>query len=190
MQAALSLVLFACLIALVAVRAGMLRRRGIQAMVFGKTNKSDFVIPFVAAGLLYALLAGAFGWPIWNVLVDRFWSGELTGWIGIGFCVLGLVGFAATLVSFGESFRVGIDVDAPAKLVTTGAFALSRNPIYVSFLFFFFGLFLINRNLVISVAVVGFAFAIHRQILREEAFLAKQYRAEYAAYCRKVRRYL
>ena len=30
----------------------------------------------------------------------------------------------------------------------------------------------------------------HRQILREEAFLKKQYGGEYAAYCAKVRRYI
>lgn len=30
----------------------------------------------------------------------------------------------------------------------------------------------------------------HRQVLREEAALRVQYGEEYAAYCRKVRRYL
>jgi protein-S-isoprenylcysteine O-methyltransferase Ste14 len=34
-------------------------------------------------------------------------------------------------MSFGTSFRVGIDVEHPDKLVTTGIFAVSRNPIYV-----------------------------------------------------------
>jgi hypothetical protein len=38
---------------------------------------------------------------------------------------------AASLVSFGKSFRVGIDIDYPDKLVTSGVFAITRNPICV-----------------------------------------------------------
>jgi hypothetical protein len=44
-----------------------------------------------------------------------------------------LIGFAVTLKSFGDSFRVGIDEKKPDKLVTSGMFAISRNPIYVCF---------------------------------------------------------
>jgi len=51
-------------------------------------------------------------------------------------------------------------------------------------------MFLIHHNLLITIAAVFFAAMIHRQILREEAFLKKQYGGEYAAYCAKVRRYI
>jgi len=40
------------------------------------------------------------------------------------------------------------------------------------------------------VAVALFAIAIHRQVLREEAFLKKHYGDACAKYCEKVRRYL
>ena len=42
--------------------------------------------------------------------------------------------------------------------------------------------------------IVGYLLAgvvvIHRQVLREEAFLRQHYGDEYAAYCRRVRRYV
>lgn len=95
-----------------------------------------------------------------------------------------------TLISFGDSFRVGIDEEKPDRLVTTGMFGFSRNPIYVCFDSFFIGLFLVHKNIVILVAVIAFALLIHRQILREERFLRSHYGAEYEEYCRNVRRYL
>jgi len=88
------------------------------------------------------------------------------------------------------AFRVGIDEKKPDKLVTSGLFALSRNPLYVCFNTFLVGQFLVHRNIVIAVAAVGFALAIHRQIWREETFLSVHYGAEYEKYCKKVRRYL
>ena len=103
---------------------------------------------------------------------------------------LAIIGFILTLISFGNSFRVGIDVKTPGKLVTTGMFSISRNPSYVCFLLFFIGLFMIYCNIVIAVAVVLFALVIHRQVLREEKFLRDYYGVEYEVYCWKVRRYL
>ena len=94
------------------------------------------------------------------------------------------------LPHFGNSFRVGIDEQKPDKLITTGMFAYSRNPIYVYFDMYFIGQFLIHRNIIIVAASAGFALAIHRQILREERFLSSHYGSEYDEYRSKTRRYL
>jgi len=186
----ISVVLFAAFIALVAGRAMMLRRKGIKAIVFGATDKSDFLlVPFVLV-ILYAICSGAFGLPIWKSLVSPFWETQIPGTVGIVLCAASVIGIAATLVSFGDSFRVGIDEHKPDKLVTTGMFAFTRNPIYVYFDAFFCGQFLIHRNIIIAAASAGFALAIHRQILREEKFLIAYYGGEYEEYCKKVRRYL
>ena len=190
LQYQLSIILFALFIISVLIRAATLRRRGIKAMMFGETDKSDFILmPFIL-GVIYTLCSNAFSWPMWGSLVFRFWQSEIPGWIGLGLGVVALVFFIYTLVSFGISFRVGIDEKDPASLVTTGAFAISRNPIYVCFLIFFTGLFLVHCNVVIALVLVAFALVIHRQILREEKFLASYYTTEFEAYCRKVRRYL
>lgn len=186
----ISVIMFATFIALVAGRAAMLRRKGIKAIVFGVTDKSDFLlVPFVLA-IVYTVCSDAFGLPMWRPLVTPFWETRIPGFVGLTLCSIAVIGIAASLVSFGNSFRVGIDEQKPDKLVTTGIFAISRNPIYVCFNTFFCGQFLIHRNIIITVAVVGFAAAIHRQVLREERFLSSHYGVEYTEYCRKVRRYL
>ncbi|MCL2162783.1 MAG: isoprenylcysteine carboxylmethyltransferase family protein [Oscillospiraceae bacterium] len=190
MQKTLSVILFALLVVMVLARAVKLRKRGVRVIVFGQTDKNDFLlVPFVLA-IVYTALAGAFGFPIWRVLTQPFWSNAVPGWVGLVLCLAAVIGVALTLVGFGDSFRVGIDESKPDKLVTNGMFAISRNPIYVCFLMFCAGLFLVHRNVAITVADVLFALVIHRQVMREEKFLATHYGAEYEEYRKKVRRYL
>jgi len=175
---------------LVAGRALMLRKRGIRAIVFGKTDKSDFLLVIMVALFVYPAIAAQAGLPMWPPLVSHFWETAAPGWAGVALCTVALAGFAASIVSFGRSFRVGIDEERPGKLVTAGMFAVSRNPLYLCFILLFVGLFLVHRNIVVMAAAILFTLAIHRQILREEAFLQKRYGDEYEDYCAKVRRYL
>lgn len=189
-QNVLSICLFVLFVIMIQVRTAMLRRKGIKAIVFGATDKSDFLLVPVLLTIAYTALANTFGLPMWRVLIRPFWDSATPGWAGLFLCIAAVVGFALTLISFGESFRVGIDEIKPDKLITSGMFAISRNPIYVCFLIFFAGLFLIHRNIVIAAAIIVFALAIHRQILREEKFLESHYGPEYDEYRKRVRRYL
>lgn len=184
---ALALILF---FALLGGRAVALNRRGIRAIVFGETNKTDFLLAPVFLFFAYAVFACAFDLPMPRLLVRPFWISPAAGWLGLALCALALAGFALALRSLGDSFRVGIDEKHPDKLVTSGLFALSRNPIYVCFLLFFSGMFLMYPNLAFVAVLLAFAAAIHRQILREEVFLRAHYGVEYEDYARRVRRYL
>jgi len=175
---------------MVLVRAAVLRKHGVRAMVFGQTDKSDFLLVPLMLTIIYSAVANTFGLPMWSVLIRPFWNNPIPGWIGVALCFVSCIGFLLTLIGFGDSFRVGIDERTPGKLITNGMFAISRNPIYVCFLLFFSGLFFVHHNIVIAAAVVVFALAIHRQVLREETFLALHYGEEYEEYCKKVRRYL
>jgi protein-S-isoprenylcysteine O-methyltransferase Ste14 len=190
-QAFFSVLAFAGFVVLILTRAAMMRRRGIRAIVFGVSDKSDFLLVPIVLLVAYSTLANTFGGlPIARRMVQPFWASIVPGWFGVLLCTLAIVGLVLALRSFGDSFRVGIDEEKPGGLVTTGLFAISRNPIYVCFLAFFIGLFLIHRNAILAIAVVLFWLAIHRQIRREEAFLASHYGAEYESYRRQVRRYL
>jgi len=181
---------FVCLVVLVIARTLVLRRRGIRAMMFGDTDKSDFVLPPIVLIIVYGMIARGFGWPMWAPLVAPWWTTDVPGWIGVVLCWLAVVGLAWTLWSFGESFRVGIDEREPGGLVTSGAFAVSRNPIYVCFLAALTGLFLVQRNIWAAVVLVVAFVVINRQIVREETFMRAQYGDDFAAYASRVRRYL
>lgn len=93
-------------------------------------------------------------------------------------------------MSFGRSFRVGIDAEQPDQLVTTGVFGFTRNPIYVAFASILVGQFLIFPNWILLAYVVVGTLVFHRQVLREESYLKQHYGQAYADYCQRVRRYL
>ena len=172
-------------------RVILLKRRGIKAIVFGKTHKSDFLLVPVMLLLVYTAIASSLSLPFPQVLIKPLIESALLSWLGIFFNLVGLVAFAFSLIAFGNSFRVGIDKENPDKLVTRGIFSISRNPIYVSFIYFFLGLVMMHFNIALLVLVLCFFIPIvHRQILREEKFMKQYYGKQYAEYCEKVRRYL
>lgn len=176
------------LVGMVLTRVWMLKRRGIQAFEFGKLDRTDFVIPPFALLYIYLVFAAAFGLP--SVSTQRFFDSGVFVWAGVVCCVGGMALMLWSLVSFGRSFRVGIDVERPDRLVTTGAFAYTRNPIYVAFASVLVGEFLIFPSWILLAYLVAGIWLFNRQVLREEVYLASHYGQEYAHYRARVRRYL
>jgi protein-S-isoprenylcysteine O-methyltransferase Ste14 len=176
------------LLGMVLTRVLMLKRRGIEAMSFGKTDKTDFLILPFALFYFYLVFAATFGWP--TVSRQEFFRSAIIFWLGVLLCLVGLLLFLWGIVSFGRSFRVGIDTEHPDKLITTGVFAISRNPLYVAFAFILLGQFLIFSNWILLLYMGAGIWLIHRQVLREEDYLKKHYGKEYSEYCKRVRRYL
>jgi protein-S-isoprenylcysteine O-methyltransferase Ste14 len=183
--AALTVVL---LLGMVLARVAMLRRQGVRAMNFGKQDRTDFLIPPFAFFYFYLVFAGAFGWS--TVSRQTFFASSAAAWLGVGVCLAGLLLLFWSLVSFGRSFRVGIDDETPDRLVTGGVFAWSRNPISVAFWSILLGQFLVFPNWLLLVYLAAATWLFQRQIRREEAYLATRYGAEYAEYCGRVRRYV
>lgn len=75
------------------------------------------------------------------------------------------------------------------KLVTTGVYAVVRNPIYSAFLFIFTGALLILRNW--FVLILPFLFWIYLTLLMkytEEVWLKEKFGDEYISYCKQVNR--
>lgn len=176
------------LVSMVLVRVRLLRQRGVSAMQFGKTDKTDFLIPPFAFLYFYVIFTDAFGWP--TFAHEDLVQSSAAQWLGVLLCAGGLVMMFWSLVSFGTSFRVGIDAKHPDKLITTGIFAYTRNPIYVAFGFVLLGEFLIQPHVILLIYVIAGIALFHRQVLREEAFLREQYGEEYVTYAKRVRRYL
>ncbi len=175
------------MIGMVLTRALLMKRKGIEAMNFGKIDKTDFLIPPFALFYFYIVFAAAFNFP--TVSTQEFFHSEIISWVGVCFCLAGLLLLLWSIVSFGQSFRVGIDEEHPGKLITSGVFAFSRNPIYVAFAFILLGQFLVFSNWLLLVYLGAAIWLFHRQVLREENYLKKHYGKEYSEYCIRVRRY-
>ncbi len=139
--AALTIIL---VLGMVVTRVLLLKRRGIDAMKFGKIDKTDFLIPPFALFYFYLVFAATFNFP--TVSQQEFFRSVVVPWIGVSFCISGLLLLLWSLVSFGSSFRIGIDLEHPDQLITTGIFAFSRNPIYVALALILVGQFLIFPN--------------------------------------------
>jgi len=180
----------AILITMVLIRSAMLKRKGINAIVFGETDKTDFILVPIVLCFFYALLAPIFNLPLPEILKITFWNIDIINYLAITICTISLIWFAITLKVFGDSFRVGIDEDTKEGLITTGTFALSRNPIYIAFIGFFLGVFLSYPTIVTSIFLIFLTIMIHRQILREEEFLKRHYAKEYEEYSANARRYI
>jgi protein-S-isoprenylcysteine O-methyltransferase Ste14 len=101
-----------------------------------------------------------------------------------------LVLFTWALVSFGRSWRVGIDENKPGELVTRGAFALSRNPIFACMILAFAGIFMLHGTPILLGFALIAALGVHYQVLQEEQFLRQRYAGAYETYCRRTLRYL
>lgn len=175
------------LIGLVLFRSFQLRKLGIKAMRFGEKDKKDFLIPPFVLFYLYLIVASSTNLP--KVGIEIF-NNEVIGWVGVLLCILGVILFSYALISFGKSFRVGIDDEHPGELITNGAFSISRNPIYTAFGLIMAGIFLVTPNWIFLIYLVVGVWLFKRQIQREEESLTKTYGDKYMEYCKKVRRFL
>ena len=181
---ALTLVL---LVGIVLTRVFLLKRRGVYAMKFGNTDKKDFLIlPFILF-YFYHVLAAAFNRP--KVSTQNFFHSEIASWTGVLFCLMGLLLLLWSVISFKQSFRVGVDTDHPDRLITDGVFAFSRNPIYVAFAIVLIGEFLIFSDWISLIYIGACTWLFHRQVLREEEYLNGHYGQAYVEYRNQVRRY-
>ena len=178
------------LVMMLLVKVFMLRRVGIKANVLGKSGKTDYVLIPVVLFFGYAALSAFLDWPFPAIASKPFWESNILHWLASTICTTSLILLGFSLKSFGKSFRMGIDPQTKDQLITTGVFAYSRNPVFVSFITYFAGIFLGNSNIVTATLLLLSMLMIHRQILREESFLKKHYGESYTAYCNRVRRYI
>ncbi|MFL4470794.1 isoprenylcysteine carboxylmethyltransferase family protein [Tateyamaria armeniaca] len=142
--------------------------------------------------------------PVWLVLaiIAAWWQARL---LPLGLSLEGpvtdalaglLIGAGAILIiaaalAFRRARTTIIPHQTPAHLITTGIFARSRNPIYLGDALILTGLILRFDAVLSLVLVPLFVWWIERHfILPEEKRMRRTFRAEFAAYERKVRRWL
>jgi protein-S-isoprenylcysteine O-methyltransferase Ste14 len=140
-----------------------------------------------------ALLIGAAG-PISALAgLPAFGALENAGVRAAGIA-LALAGVAGTLVaqgSMGTSWRIGVEEEERTELVTGGAFALARNPIFTTMIATAAGLAAMVPNVIALFGLVLTVVAIQMQVRAvEEPYLLQAHGVAYAAYASKVGRFL
>ena len=110
-----------------------------------------------------------------RVPIDRRVA-RLIGWPTIA-AGIGLAAWAVTSAS-----SEGVAIDRPSRLVTTGAFALSRNPMYQGWSLAVLGLGIASRSPWVLAAAAVASAAVDRHTVAEEASLARDFGDEYARY--------
>ena len=89
----------------------------------------------------------------------------------------------------GTSAR-GVTFEA-GTLITTGMYALVRNPLYVANVLVWCGMAMLTGSLAVAAVVAAVAgIHFHLIVLAEERYLARRYGRRYAEYCRRVGRWL
>lgn len=110
-------------------------------------------------------------------------------YIGYGLLPLALIIGLAALFEMQNSWRVGIKHDQKTDLVTTGIYAFSRNPYFLSYDLLFLGIFLIFPSLLLLILTLALASVFHLMIKEEEKYLDEVHGKSYQMYKKKVGRY-
>ena len=77
------------------------------------------------------------------------------------------------------------------KIIKTGIYAYSRNPIYVCFVLFHFGMFLTFENIMYFLCSVGLFFWLNNFVIyEEEKYLKDKFGDEFDRYCSSVKRWV
>ena len=112
--------------------------------------------------------------------------------VAVFFCLGGIVAMPA-IASF-RSAGTTVDPRVPEKasrLVVTGIYRYSRNPMYLGLAIILLGWGIHLGNPVNLLCIAAFMFVITKwQIKPEEAALRDLFGEEYDAYCRRVRRWI
>jgi protein-S-isoprenylcysteine O-methyltransferase Ste14 len=136
-------------------------------------NRSYTPLPFL-------LVMAVFAHPTWESMSAGFivlFTGEFLRAWGVFYV--------------GSETRVTHQVGA-SRLVTTGAFSHTRNPLYVGNILIYTGVGIMSNALFPWLQAAGFVYFIFQYtliVLEEEKFLRAQFGDEYALYCRNVPRF-
>ncbi|MCM0673586.1 isoprenylcysteine carboxylmethyltransferase family protein [Micromonospora phytophila] len=107
---------------------------------------------------------------------------------------MSVTGTAATLaaqLAMGTSWRIGVDPSERTELVTDGAFALARNPIFTAMAASTLGLTLMVPNAVALAALLVLVVALQLQVRAvEEPYLIATHGDDYRRYAARVGRFV
>ena len=112
--------------------------------------------------------------------------------------LIGILGLVISLVFFFSGFNIfksyaenPVPTSSSERLIKTGVFAYTRNPIYLSLVLFHLNMFLVFENVMYLLSAVGQTIWIHNYIIKfEEEYLLGKFTDEYQRYMNAVSRWL
>jgi len=112
--------------------------------------------------------------------------------------LIGILGLVISLVFFFLGFNIfksyaenPVPTSSSERLIKTGVFAYTRNPIYLSLVLFHLSMFLVFENVMYLLSAVGQTIWIHNYIIKfEEEYLLGKFTDEYQRYMNAVSRWL
>jgi protein-S-isoprenylcysteine O-methyltransferase Ste14 len=151
--------------------------------------------PEWTAGVLFvvALVAGVAGPVVALAGLEPIepLAGAALGWVGLVLASLGIIATLRTQIDMGASWRIGVKEGERTDLVTTGAFALARNPIFTAMALTGLGLALMTPNAIALTGSVLLIVALELQVrVVEEPYLLSTHGQPYREYATQVGRFV
>jgi len=181
------IVVFAFIVMGIGFLALLLRTVKTREGILGKPSINPFL--FYTGKLTMFLCWG----PELIKAIDPSFGGTMApiwmSWLG---AILTCIGTAVLLLSFfnlGSSLKYGLP-ESSTRLITTGIYRYSRNPLYLGVYLLTFSSLIYFPN-IINIFIGLYCLTTHyMMILAEEKFLAQQFGAEWESYKKRVRRFL
>lgn len=164
------------------------RKFSINPLAFSQGNLRErlgwsclFFILVIFGILISLFYLDIFGPAFENILLDI---------LGYFLLFKGFILFIVSHAQMGKSWRMGNDKKTKTKLVTSGLFKMSRNPVYLSLLTQAFGITILLLNITTIIIFILLLINFNLVIKNEEKFLEKKFGKEYIVYKKRVRRFI
>ena len=114
------------------------------------------------------------------------------------FNMVGLIGLIVSLIFFFSGFNLfksygenPTPTSDTNRLIKTGIFAYTRNPIYLALVLFQFSMFLVFENVMYILSSLGLFIWLNNYVIKaEEDYLKNKFGDEFDRYCGAVKRWL
>ena len=139
----------------------------------------------IAVGLLiFSYVIGEFIVPKYHLI----YALKLMG-------ILGLISSTFIFISGFNMFKSYDENPLPTsttnRIIKTGIFAYTRNPIYLAIVMFLLSMFLVFENVMYFLSAVGLAIWLHNYVIKlEENSLLNKFSDEYGQYMKAVKRWI
>jgi len=109
--------------------------------------------------------------------------------------ILGLISSTFIFISGFNMFKSYDENPLPTsttnRIIKTGIFAYTRNPIYLAIVMFFLSMFLVFENVMYFLSAIGLVIWLHNYVIKsEENFLLDKFPDEYDRYMKAVSRWI